>query len=155
MSRRGIVVSALGLALSVLGPCAGVARADTATAQALSSVQLAAVALPVVVDGRLVNYVFVTVRLDLTPNADGGLVRDKEPFFRDALVRAAHRTPFTLPTDYTHLDAARIRAQVLNDAVVILGHGVVRDARVIKQVPQHQMSPPRASATASGPELVP
>jgi hypothetical protein len=138
-----------------LGPSAGAARADTATAQALSSVQMAAVALPVIVDGRLVNYVFVTVKLELAPIADGALVRTKEPFFRDALVRAAHRTPFTLPADYIHLDAARIRAEILNDAVVILGRGVVHDARVIKQVPQHQIAPPRVSETSSRPELVP
>ena len=50
--------------------------------------------MPIVVDGQLVNYVFVYVRLNLTSGANATRLREKEPFFRDALVRAGHRTPF-------------------------------------------------------------
>ena len=46
----------------------------------------------VVVNGQLVNYIFVNVRVNLTSRADVTKLREaKEPFFRDALVRDAHR----------------------------------------------------------------
>jgi hypothetical protein len=143
----------LGLA-GVVQP-AGSRPAQAADAQP-SAIQLGAVALPVVVDGRLINYVFVTVRLELSPSADGSAVRNKEPFFRDALVRAAHRPPFfTLANDYTRLDDRRIRAEVLSDAVVILGRGVVANATVVKQVSQHHSNLPPTPNQARRPELVP
>ncbi len=57
------------------------------------------VALPIIVDGQLINYVFCSIRLDLYPNADGA--KAKEEFFRDDLVRLGHRSPFTRKDDYT------------------------------------------------------
>ena len=62
-------------------------------------VELQPVGLPIVSGGRLVNYVFVYVRINLTSSANASRLREKEPFFRDAMVRAAHRTPFTLASD--------------------------------------------------------
>lgn len=158
VSRRPILARWLALATLLLG----LAGLSPSAAQAADSpqdrpsfVQLGAVALPVVVDGRLINYVFVTVKLDLTPMADGAVVRNKEPFFRDALVRAGHRTPFTLPADYTRLDDKRIRAEVMSDAVAIVGRGVVAKAEVIKQVSQHYRDLPLPPSRSRAPELVP
>ena len=67
--------------------------------------------MPIIVNGRLVNYVFVYVRINLATGADTPRWRDKEPYFRDALVRLGHRTPFTWPSDYTRLDEARLKAR--------------------------------------------
>ena len=55
-------------------------------------VELQPVGLPIVSGGRLVNYVFVYMRINLTSAANASRLREKEPFFRDAMVRAAHRT---------------------------------------------------------------
>ncbi len=121
----------------------------------LSSIQLTPVALPIVVDSHVVNYVFVTVKLQLEPGADGATVRAKEPFFRDALVRAGHRAPFTLSTDYSHVDAARVRTEVMNEAVAIVGRGMVRNVTITKQVAQHHVNMAAALPSNSGPELIP
>jgi len=67
----------------------------------------------------------MTARIDLTPSADLARWRDKEPYFRDALVRAGHRTPFTVPTDYTRLDEPRLKAALFRAAAAITGPGVV------------------------------
>jgi hypothetical protein len=88
-------------------------------------VDLAPVALPVIVDNRIVNYVFVFVRVNLAANASGPKLQSKEPYFRDALVRAGHRTPFTRFDDYTQLDEARIKAALMAAAPQIAGPGVV------------------------------
>ena len=108
--------------------------AGAALAQAKEAgdyVDLAPVPMPVVVGGRLVNYVFVYTRINLAPNADTPHWQDKEPFFLDALVRLGHRTPFTWPADYTRLDEARLRAALYQAAVAITGPGVVTSVEIL------------------------
>ncbi len=128
------------------------------------TIQLTPVALPVIVDDRLVNYVFVKVKLDLAAGADGATVRAKEPYFRNSLMRAGHHTPFTLTTDYTKLDAVKIRAEVLREAVAILGPGMVRNVEIVNQAPEHWAPVPKPQAQTStasaqdgpeGPEIIP
>ena len=119
-----------------------------------SSIPLEAVALPVIVDGQLLNYVFVSVRLDLAPSADGAAVRAKSAFFRDDLVRAGHRTPYTRANDYTHMDEAKIKAEVLRIAPSIVGPGVVKAVVITKQMSQHMYSLPPQHRSA-GPAIIP
>src|SRR5579871_5690410 len=102
------------------------------------SVELSTVALPVVQDGELVNYVFVSAKLVLTPRADAMALRDKEPFFRDALVRAGHRTPFVRPGDYNHLDDARLKATLFDLASAIAGPGNVQSVTILSETAQHR-----------------
>ena len=91
---------------------------------------------PLMVDGQVVNYIFVTVRIDLTPSANAAKLREREPYFRDALVRAGNRTPFTLASDYTKIDEARLVASLTRDAVAIAGAGAVRGVKVLSQAPK-------------------
>jgi hypothetical protein len=105
-------------------------------------VDLAAVALPVVVNRRIVNYVFVSVRVNLTPGANAPKLQSKEPYFRDALVRAGHRTPFTRDDDYTVLDDAKLKAQMYSDATAIAGPGAVASVSILsEQAKQHSGLP--------------
>ena len=94
-------------------------------------VDLAPVALPVVVVRRLINYVFIYVRINLTPQADLPRLRDKEPYFRDALVRAGHRTPFTRLDDYTRLDEGRLKASLFQAAVAIAGPQSIASVEIL------------------------
>ena len=109
---RRIAPLALGLMIAVAPVQPVLAAEDKAAAQA-QTIALEAVALPVIVNGQLLNYVFCSVRLDLAPNADGAKVRAKEQYFRDDLVRTGHRTPFTRADDYSRVDEAKVRAEVL------------------------------------------
>src|SRR5438128_2027606 len=86
-------------------------------------VDLQPVAMPIVIDGQLVNYVFVYVRVNLKSGADVIKLRDKEPYFRDALVRDAHRTPFTVAGDWQKIDEAKLTAAMARDAAAITGPG--------------------------------
>ncbi|MBV9997373.1 MAG: hypothetical protein JO127_19390 [Caulobacteraceae bacterium] len=121
MRRRRLLLS-LPLALA-----AGAAMAE----QAGQYVDLAPVALPVAADGRLINYVFVYLRINLTGSADMPKLRDKEPYFRDALVRAAHRTPFTRYDDYTRLDEGKLKAALYQAAVAIGGPGSIASIEIL------------------------
>ena len=107
-------------------------------------VDLQPVALPIVVDGRLVNYVFVYVRVNLTGGADVTKIRTKEPFFRDALVREGHRTPFIVPGDWEKVDEAKLSAVMTRDAAAIAGPGAVSSVIVTSQAPQRRVIAPRS-----------
>jgi hypothetical protein len=124
--RRRLFLASLPLAF-----LAGVATADEPKQATGQNVDLAPVAMPIIVSGRLINYVFVYIRIDLTPSADAIHLRDKEPFFRDALVRLGHRTPFTVPTDYTRLDEARLKASFFQVASAIAGPGMISGIEIM------------------------
>ncbi len=113
-------------------------------------VNLSPVALPVVVNGQVINYVFVAVRIDLTTAVDPSAVGLKEPYFRDALVREAHRTPFTLASDYTKIDQVKLCAALLADARAIAGANAIVDVRVLTQTPKSTRVPlPRQGNSTS------
>ena len=103
------------------------------------AIALSPVALPIIIDHHLTNYVFVSVKIWLTPHADLFTLRDKEPYFRDALVRAAHRTPFVVAGDYNRVDEAKLTAAVLRDATAIIGPGLIKSVQVVSQTPQHRL----------------
>jgi hypothetical protein len=100
------------------------------------NIMVSPVALPIVFEGRLVNYVFVTVRLDLAPLSNTVKLRDKEPYVRDALVRAAHRDPFTLKRDLTKVDEVKLKAFLMRESTVLMGPGVVRGVVIVNQAPK-------------------
>ena len=109
------------------------------------AVTLSPVAMPIVVDGQVINYIFVTARVLLTPKADQFALRDKEPFFRDALVRAAYRTPFLLKGDFNHVDEAKLKASLYRDATAIVGPGNVRGIELVSQTAQHFIRQPQVA----------
>lgn len=146
--RRALVIAALIVGFAGQPALA----ADSSAKPAEDSVTLSAMALPLIFDGQVVNYVFVTVKLMLVPGADVMAMHDKEPYFRDALVREAHRTPFVRPNDYNHLDDARLKSEVLRVVNSVMGPGKVRAVVITDETPQHRLASP---TQGGGPEIVP
>lgn len=107
-------------------------------------VDLQAVGLPIVVNRQLVNYVFVYVRINLTSGANVARLREKEPVFRDALVRAGHRTPFTLASDLGAVDVPKLTATLKRDAAAIAGPGQILSVVVTQQAPRRRARTPAA-----------
>src|SRR5258708_39634239 len=122
---------------------AGAAHAAEKPKEVGQYVDLQPVAMPLVFDGRLVNYVFVYVRVNLKSGADVIKIREKEPAFRDALVRDGHRTPFTVPGDWQKVDEAKLSAAMIRDASAIAGPDAVSSVVVTSQAPQKRAMPPR------------
>ena len=129
------LVAALILALAA-APALASGPAPTKSEESGQYVAVSPVGLPVVANGKVVNYIFVTVRIDLSPTANAAKLREREPYFRDALVRAGNRTPFTLASDYTKIDEARLVAALTRDAIAIAGAGAVRGVKVVSQAPK-------------------
>jgi hypothetical protein len=130
------------LAILALLALAGPSLADPKAPVDDHAVAISPVALPVVWNGQVVNYIFVTAKVVLTPRADDFALRDKEPFFRDALVRAAHKTPFVLPNDLNRLDDAKLKAALYRAAVAIAGPGNVQSIVIVSETPQHFLRAP-------------
>ena len=107
-------------------------------------VDLQPVGLPIVAKGQLINYVFVYVRLNLNSSANAARLREREPYFRDALVRASHRTPFTLAADYNKVDVPRLTSTLYREASAIAGPGQIRSVVITSQQPRRRISPARA-----------
>jgi hypothetical protein len=135
--RRRAVISALFA--SVAAPVAAAEKA----APVGQYVDLAPVAVPILAEGRLVNYVFVTVRVQLTAGADAARWRAREPYFRDALARLCNRVSFVGPRDYVTVDAARLVALFTKEAVAIAGKNV-KAVTLTSQTPKQRLGlPPR------------
>ena len=139
-----IAVLALLAAASFAG--AAVAQEGGAPPPPSPTVLMNPVALPVVVDGHLVNYIFVTLRLRLSPKADSLKMRAMEPYFRDALVRVGHRTPFVRPDNYTVLDDDKLKAAVLAQTVTLAGPGMVSSVQIVREQAQHNSGLPKPTA---------
>ena len=106
---------------------------------------LAPTGLPIIVGGRIKNYIFVQARLVPAPGADLIKLREKEPYYRDALVRAARRAPLGQAGDWTVVDKARFEAVLLAEARRISGPKSFARAELIKQTPRRRTGMPHAS----------
>lgn len=115
------------------------------------TVDLSPVGLPIVWEGRLINYVFVTLHLTVSPKADAAKLREKEPYYRDALVRAAHRTPFVKPWDFIHVDRAALTAVMMRESARIAGPGVITGVQIVDETPQKRTGLPQRPSPAGPP----
>ena len=138
--RRRHLLAALPLALAAGAVSASEPKKSESAGQ---YVDLAPIALPIVLNNRLINYVFVHVRINLSGSADAPKIREKEPWFRDALVRAGHRTPFTKATDYTVIDEARMKATLMREAALIIPARNLASVTLVSQVPKQRNGLPR------------
>lgn len=141
MLRRTLIAAAPLVMFASAAPAAGAKKDAEPVGQ---WVDLAPVGLPVIVDGELVNYVFVYVRINLTRSANALKLREREPYFRDALVRAGHRTPFTKADDFTSLDAAKISAAMKREAATIASAKDIAGVVVVRQTPKRRSNLPKA-----------
>lgn len=145
--RRRLILSLLA-ATVLAGPALASEEKKKPGKEELQAVDLAAVGLPVVWQGKVVNYVFAYVRLPVGNAARLIDARAKEPYFRDALIRAAHRRPFTDPKDLNRIDEAALRSALLPEAQRIAGPGVITSVVVVSQQPQHRLARPAAPAAS-------
>lgn len=139
MSRHLSSLCALAatIACLALSPAGGAMAAEAKKASE-QAVDMAPVGAPIIWHGRLVNYVFVTLRLNVRPGVDAAKVREKEPYFRDALVRLSQRVSLNLPHDLTRLDDAALKARMMAECARIVGPGQIVSVQVLSETPQRR-----------------
>ncbi|MDQ8030351.1 MAG: hypothetical protein REJ23_16630 [Brevundimonas sp.] len=132
--RRRDLISAAAVLPAVAVASSAAASEDKPSGGA--SVNISGVGLPVISGGRIRNYVFVSMRLHLGGSATIESMRGKEAYLRDALVRAAHRTPFVVADDWTRIDGNAMSASLIRSAATICGRGSVARVEIISQAPR-------------------
>ena len=144
------VALALMAALAVVGAASAEEHGSKPPPGSDRNLDISAIGAPIVWQGRVVNYVFLTARLKLAPGQELEKLRLKEPYYRDALVRAAHRTPFVDPHDLTRVDERALCAALLREGRRIAGPKAFVGAEVVSQQPRQRVGLPRI-----GPEPAP
>lgn len=145
MHYRAWIAALAAFALSALpANASGPPAAKEETKEIGQYIDLQPVGLPVVVDRKVVNYIFVYVRINLTSAANTARLREREPYFRDALVRSAHRTPYTDPKDYNRIDSQRLIATMVRESAAITGPGLVKSVVITSWSPRRKVATPKA-----------
>ncbi len=88
-------------------------------------------AVPVVRDGVLTNYLFVSIRIEIAPGVDLWRTREKAHLLRDALVRASHVNALADARDANRLDQARAIAVYRAVAIQVLGERAVGPVTIV------------------------
>jgi hypothetical protein len=89
------------------------------------------IAVPVIRDGLLRNYLFVSVRFNIAPGNDLWRTREKAHFLRDALVRASHTNALADPNNPDALNQGRAIALYANVARQVLGAQAIQSVSII------------------------
>lgn len=134
-----ILLGVLALALATLAPMTPAPAAWAAGAGGESKdakpdadrfIEAEHIITPVVRNGRLANYLFVTVRVDLPAQGDVWKLRSRSHFLRDALLRAAHRASLSDAKDERKLDQAAALAAFRAAAIETLGANGVKSVSI-------------------------
>lgn len=115
---------------SASGPAAKAKGGDGEASEAIArSMDAPYLAVPVVRDGQLVNYLFVSARIEISNAVDLWQTRERAHFLRDALVRASHANDLAQTEDSDALNEPRAIEVYRAAAIQALGEQAV--ARVI------------------------
>lgn len=101
---------------------------DATTARSMDAPYLA---VPVVREGRLVNYLFVSIRIEIAQGVDLWGTREQAHFLRDALVRASHANDLADPHDSNTLNEARALEVYRAAAIQALGERAVGGVSIV------------------------
>lgn len=146
LSRR--LLLSFAAAATMAGPAfASSEKKKDGEKQALDpTYKLGSMTIPIIANGRIVNYVFVALTLRLTSGTEVESFKAQEPALRDAIMRAAYRTPFVRPDTWQEVDGPKLQAFVLGQCAALFGKGKVAAVEIAKQVPRQHVMPPNAAA---------
>jgi hypothetical protein len=143
MLKRALLAIAL---LSLVQPALAAEKEEkkgsTMVAPSGQYLDMAMMALPIVIKGKVVNYAFVHARINFSESVDATKLREKEPFFRDAMVRSAGRTPLNPPNEASKVDEAGFKAALMAVATSVAGRGAVKSVILTSQTPLRHVRPP-------------
>jgi hypothetical protein len=128
-----VVVLALATPAPALasGPQKGGAEKKDGEAESARAMDVLNLIVPVVREGRLVNYCFIDARIQLAPGVNVWNTRDKGHFLRDALLKAVHRQSIVDPVRDDAVNTPAAQALIASVARQVLGAGSVRSVEIM------------------------
>lgn len=137
ISRRALLAAPM---LMMAGAAASARASEEKKAEAADpSVRLATVGIPVTEGDAVVNYLFLSIRINLAPLAPEAKFRDMEPYFRDAMVRKSHQMSFGQAGHSDRLDEARFKSVMMAEFAKITGPGMIKSIDVLSQNPKRHL----------------
>ena len=104
------------------------------------SIPLAPVAVPITENGKLVNYVFLSIKIMLSPKADLYRLVGQEPYYREALVRAGHRQSLGVPGDSNRVDEKLVKAVLKREAASFMDARMIASIEIVRQDPKKRLA---------------
>ena len=134
--RRAVAMALIASTLlaglaNASAPAAKAKAEDGAAATTARSMDAPYLAVPVVRDGQLVNYLFVSIRIEILAGVDLWRTRERAHFLRDTLVRASHSVDLADPEDINVLNEARAIEIYRAAAIQTLGANAVGPVTVV------------------------
>jgi hypothetical protein len=143
--------------LSAVAPLQTPALAASPPAATGNNLYLSTVGVPIISGGRLVNYVLVRLSLSLSAGTDVSHMSEKEPYFREALVRLGYRTHLNPSNSLNKVNPDLVSSKMLPLCQAIVGP-VVTGVTVKYQEPERWLpnpAPAASPAAAPAPRLDP
>lgn len=132
MRRRALFAAALLLLAAPVASAAGPAKEkEKAEGESARAMDVLNLIVPVVREGRLVNYLFVNARIQIAPGVDVFRTREKGHFLRDALLKAVHRRSLASPDRDDQIDQPAAQALIATVARQVLGANAVRTVEIL------------------------
>ncbi len=86
---------------------------------------------PVVIDGQLHHYAYLSVSLKLTDDGHKTMVLEKIPYLQDAFLREVHETSIVLDGNPDAVDTDGLAQRLVEIAARVLGPGVVKNVEFL------------------------
>ena len=157
MSRALLLLLLILLVPSGTPALAAAEKKPPANAQSNADLRLdiSGIGLPILQNGRVVNFVFIRARILLNPGLTRSDIEAREPFLREALVRSAYRSPLNPPKDLMALDPKLFEAVLLREAKAVFGAKFVSSAVLRDQKAQKLIYSPPARTESKAPPIRP
>lgn len=92
----------------------------------IPTIQMPALVTPVVVNGELQHYVFLSITLELTSDEYKTKMLEKIPYLQDAFLREVHRASVAKDNDPAVLDEEGVKGRLLGVSATVVGPNIVK-----------------------------
>lgn len=86
---------------------------------------------PVVVNGELRHYVFLSVTLELSSDEHKDMMLEKIPYLQDAFLRDVHRATVARESEPTLVDEDGLKARLIKVSDATVGAGIVKAVQLL------------------------
>lgn len=92
----------------------------------IPTISMPALVTPVVVNGALEHYVFLSLTLELTSDEHKNMMLEKIPYLQDAYLREVHRASVAKDNDPKLLDEEGLKDRLMRVSATVVGPGIVK-----------------------------
>ena len=87
---------------------------------------------PVIVDGELHRYVYLSLKLKLSDAGQRSMILEKIPYLQDAFLREVHAASIAFNNDPSIVDEAGVQKRLMHVCEGVVGVGPVKQIEIMK-----------------------